>query len=399
MNTVFAVLLVLVGLGVTLYPLRRSVQRGAPTRAGRLRELDERYRSALADLQDVELDREIGNLVEPDYDALRSRYRVRAAQALAEIDAEVQARTRLQESLAKRANGHAVAAEVPRSESPGALSRAFLPAGLLAVAVVLGIGGLYVRQVGEQGQQDPLSVLPLAHAHAVLVAAPGDLWVAHHEGVVHSANGKSWQSVLSNGDFMSVIRWPDGRLLGLGHEAVWQSSNGGVSWAPTSHDLPGSDIHGAQLVGSRLYAYVVGLGLFETADGAQWEPRARAVTGNVYGLAALPGAPEVLFLAVDERLIRTLDGGRTWSDAAGAGNLALTGKVRTVAADVSRGSVYAGTSDGLFQSATNGAQWVKLPFKSPVMAVGVSAGRVGLVNDRNEFFLSNDGGVTWFTGA
>lgn len=395
MNTLFALLLVLVALGATLYPLRRAALTRAPRRTGRVRELEERYRAALADLQDIELDREVGNLAEPDYQTLRSRYRLRAAQMLAEIDAEVDARTRLQAALGARSNGHAGVAEVPRPLPPPSVGRALVPAAILSAAVVVGIGALYWRLVAVQGQQDPLATLPILHAHTVMVDSTGELWVGHHSGLLRSSNGQAWQTVLNNGDFMGVVGWPDGKLLGLGHDLVWQSTNGGSSWAPAPQNLPGTDVHGAQLVGTNAYAYAVGFGLFQSQDGTHWELRAPALAGNVYGLAALPGAPDVVFLAVDERLVRSLDGGRTWSDAAGAGNLALSGAVRAVGADITRGSLYAATSAGLFQSRTNGSQWTRLPFKSPVMAVGAAGGMVGIVDDRGQFYLSNDGGVTW----
>src|SRR5439155_2850787 len=134
---------------------------------------------------------------------------------------------------------------------------------------------------------------------------------------------------------------------------IWESRDGGGAWAPAAHDLPGTDVHGAQAVGGNLYAYVVGFGLFQSQDGSHWELRAPSVGGNVGGLAALPGAPDVLFLVVEDQLIRSLDGGRTWAPAAGAGSLAMTGAVRAVATDRARGVLYAGTSDGLFQSNTN----------------------------------------------
>jgi hypothetical protein len=394
-NSLFAIFLVLLALGVTLYPLRRAGRVRIPSRAGRVRELEERYRSSLADLQDIELDRDVGNLAEPDYDALRARYRLRAAHALSEINAEAAARTRLEAALGHRVNGHSATLDVPLPAATPSLRRAVLSAALLTSAIVVGTAALYFRLSADQAQQDPLAVLPVAHAHGVTLDQTGGLWVAHHNGLLRSTNGRSWLPSLSNGDFMSMIRFEDGRLLALGHEALWESSDGGVAWAPVQHDLPGADIHGAQLVGSTLYAYAVGFGVFRSSDGAHWQLQAPARAGNVYGLAAMAGTPDALFLVVDDRLIRSLDGGRTWADAAGAGNLALTGAVRAVATDASRGTLYAGTSDGIFQSWTNGAQWNKLAFKSPVMAMGAAGGLVAAVDDRNEFFLSNDGGVTW----
>src|SRR5688572_6419725 len=78
---------------------------------GTLIELDERYRAALADLQDTEMDWEVGNLSEADYVALRERYRLRAAQTLREMDV----RQALQEAVRTEVQRAAPHAGEPRA--------------------------------------------------------------------------------------------------------------------------------------------------------------------------------------------------------------------------------------------------------------------------------------------
>lgn len=405
MSTIFALLLVVVALAATLYPLRRSGRLRLPRREARVAELEERYRSALADLQDVELDRQVGNLIEADYAALRLRYRMRAAQVLAELDAEREARIRAEVLVGRPSNGHdtdaavhdAVQATQGRSDSsraPAPLSRALVPAAALIVAAIFGIGLLYTRSAQSQSQQDVLAVLPIGHAHGITVAADG-FWVAHHDGLLHSSTGEQWQPSIGRDDWMGIVESPGGGWLAMGHDVLRLSRDGGRTWSAAAHDLPGTDIHGAQRLGTRLYSYVVGWGLFRSEDGLSWEHWAPPVAGNVYGMAVLPGAPDVVFLASSDRLIRSVDGGRTWSEASGAGNLALRGAVRGVAADVTRDTLYAATSDGLYQSRVRGSQWIKLPPRSGLMAVGASDGTVAILNERNEFLLSRDGGVSW----
>src|SRR5438128_12245581 len=84
--------LIAVALAVTLYPLFAS-RLGSPwiggtLRTGRLAQLRDRYQAALADLQDIELDREVGNLAEADYAPLRERYRRQAAVLLRDLERE-----------------------------------------------------------------------------------------------------------------------------------------------------------------------------------------------------------------------------------------------------------------------------------------------------------------------
>ena len=414
MNTVFTFVLVLVALGITLVPLSRSIGRRLPPRITRLRELEDRYRSALADLQDDEADRELGNLADVDYEALRSRHRLRAAGVLAEITSEMDARARLAGALRSPAhpeaegarattgpaaahNGRGLNAEVPHRS--GGLQGTLLWASALAILATGGITFLYTRLVTQQEAQAPLASLPIDHAHSVVVASDDtnglDLWVAHHNGVLRSPDGRNWASVLPTGDFMGLANLGQGRWLAVGHEVVWQSTDDARTWASAPYDLPDADIHGAQAIGRSVYAYVVGYGIFVTQDGARWEFRGPAPAGNVSALAALLGTPDVLFLAEDGKVIRSPDGGRTWTDSAGAGNLAITGSVRAVAADPAGNVLLAATSDGLFKSTTAGGQWIRLPFKGTASAVGVRGQTVGVVDDQNQFFLSRDGGATW----
>lgn len=393
MTTLLALALVLLALGVTLYPLRRSPAARLPARMGRVRELEERYRSALADLRDIDLDRDIGNLAEPEYEALRARYRHQAAATLSEIaiEREVRARLAAADGLVTR---NRVAKHVAQPRVTRTLAGALVPAAVLSLAVVIGIVALYVSQASRQAAQEPLAVLPMGHAHTAVVEPDGEYWVGHHDGLLRSVDGREWRPGAPAGDVMAIVDLPSGggRLL-LGHDVLVASKDDGASWTPLPHDLPGTDVHGAQAAGGHVYAYVMGFGLFRTRDGLLWEPLGSGLAGNVSSLAALQGP--TLFVAADGRAFRSPDSGRTWTDSAGAGNLALTGVVRAIAAEPSRPVLYAGTSDGLFQSNPTGTQWTRLPFREPVAAVGVREQTVAVVDDRGRFFLSRDGGVTW----
>ena len=86
MTTLAALLLVAAALVAILYPLWSRVRPGSSRPSdGGLAVAEERYRSALADLQDTELDWENGSLSATDYSALRERYRRRAAETLREL--------------------------------------------------------------------------------------------------------------------------------------------------------------------------------------------------------------------------------------------------------------------------------------------------------------------------
>jgi photosystem II stability/assembly factor-like uncharacterized protein len=270
-------------------------------------------------------------------------------------------------------------------------------ASIVAAVAVLAIGLLYVRLLQQQGAQEPLSRLSLAHAHAVVIDAHGGYWVGHHGGLLSSTDGRSWRAVGVSGDVMAqVASAPEAdRILAFGHNLLVESRDAGASWVPLDHDLPGTDVHGAQALGQVIYAYVVGSGVFRSSNGATWERVGPALSGGVSALAALPGEIDVLFLAVDGGVLRSLDGGRTWGSAAGAGNMALPATVSSIAADIANGALYAAASSGLFRSTTLGSQWIQLPFRGTAAAVGAAGGHVGIVDDQGQFFLSRDGGITW----
>jgi hypothetical protein len=273
--------------------------------------------------------------------------------------------------------------------------RGLLAGGAIAVAAVAGIVLLYSRLVTAQAAQQPLATLPIEHAHAVLVDA-GGLWVGHHGGLLRSADGQAWRATPAAGDVMALVPFGN-RWLAFGHDVLLASDDGGASWVALPHDLPGTDVHGAQAGAAGIYAYVVGFGTFRSTDGNHWDQMGPPLAEDVGGLAVAPGSAggDVLYLNVGGVVAGSADGGRTWGGANGAGNLALAGFVNTVGADPRQGLLYAGTSQGLFRSSSGGADWARLPFRGAVTAVGADGARIGVVDDRGQFFLSTDGGGTW----
>lgn len=83
MPLVIAALLGISALFIVIYPLL-GLERAATAsdERGQLANLADRERAAKDALRDVEFDRQLGNLDEPDYQALRDRYERRAIVAL-----------------------------------------------------------------------------------------------------------------------------------------------------------------------------------------------------------------------------------------------------------------------------------------------------------------------------
>ncbi len=410
MTTLAAILLTCAALVAIILPLarRRPLTAVGPNGPG---PWEERYRGALADLQDLEMDWQLGNLSDDDYTALRETQRRRAAEALRQRDvreverAHVRARIEndLTLSLASppAADGQGGGARVLDHSTGRALPRpkvALVAGSGIALVAVVGVVALYIRLADVQAQQAPTAALPLAHAHTAMIDGVGEYWVGHHDGLLRSGDARSWQPAGLVGDVMALVTSADGsRRVALGHDVLAASTDDGVTWSGVAHDLPGTDIHGAAMGNSGIYAYVVGAGVFRSRDGVHWEATGPPVAQDVSTLAVLPGAGggDVLFLAAGGTLARSADGGRTWAPAAGAANLALAGLVHTVAAEPGRGVLYAGTTQGLFRSTSSGAEWTKLPFRGAPIAIGARGDRVVVADDRGQFFVSTDSGGTW----
>ncbi len=421
MTPVLAVLLLIIGLAIFVYPIyRRGAHPEAQALPERLVELQERYRNALADLQDTETDWQIGNLSEPDYAVARERNRRVAAETLrtistiavardrvrAELEREIAAATSAQLAETGRrspsSNGvHQSAAEVIpvawREPRRSVVPTPLLVGASLAVVAIAGIVGLYVRTLQVQANQTPLATLPISHAHTILLDEGGVIWVGHHNGLLRSEDGRVWEAVPIAGEVMAFVRAPGGTTeLALGHDVLLTRDQPREAWRPLEHNLPGTDVHGAGIGGRGLYAYVENRGLFRSPDGRDWEQTGPALREGVSGLAVMPGADsDDVFVVAGGTLLRSRDAGRIWNSAAGAASMALLGAVQSVATDPTTKLVYAGTVDGLYRSADNGSSWTRLPFRGAVFAVAARGERVAVIDEQRQYFMSGDGGGSW----
>jgi photosystem II stability/assembly factor-like uncharacterized protein len=198
---------------------------------------------------------------------------------------------------------------------------------------------------------------------------------------------------------MSLVR-PDGATVwAAGHLVLARSNDGGVSWEDVApRGLPNLDVHGFAVDPREprtVYAAIAGEGLFRSTDGGQtFELRSRdvgpgvmalavlqsgavlagdmqrrllAVSANggvdwkgvvrapVMGLAVNPKRPQ-LILASGSGVLRSSDGGRTWTRAlgldAGSGPLAWSSSEPTVAYVV-------GLDRSLWRSGDEGRTWAR----------------------------------------
>lgn len=279
---------------------------------------------------------------------------------------------------------------------------------LLFVGVLV---GLLVFQARDEGQvaARPLSVLRTADYHSLAFSPddPNVVLFGHHNGIMRSQDGgRTWSTLVGrhNFDAMGLVVSPDSRQVYVaGHDIFEASNDGGSSWEPVRHNLPGTDIHGfamSPVDSSRLFAFVNGFGLFRSDDGGKtWLRITARLPMDIMGLAAAGGNPEVLYaVSMQQGLLRSGDGGQSWGTVDN-----LSKKVLSVAIDpAAPETVYAGVDGGLYRSNDGGLTWGKLPFPgSNTVALAASRAQPGrliaisVVGDEGLVYRSEDGGRSW----
>ncbi len=232
----------------------------------------------------------------------------------------------------------------------------------------------------------------------------------HHNGILRTEDGgRTWTPLVERRGFdaMSLATGrANPRFVYLaGHDIFRVSADGGATWQPVAHDLPGTDIHAFAVHPDdpqRLHAFVVGHGVLASGDGGgTWQKRPGHVPQDVTALASAGGNPETLYAGSGRAgPLRSGDGGRSWTPLASGGEL---GGVAVLAVDpASRQTVYAGGGKGLFKTTDGGATWATLPYPgrgavalavSPVEPHRVLA--IAAESGQGRVYRSDDGGHSW----
>ena len=86
-EVLFVALAAVAVLAYVLVPLRSGPRQDVPLTSVHVEDAEEKKRSALTALIDIEEERDIGKLSEGDFNSLRTEYEAEAFQALVELDA------------------------------------------------------------------------------------------------------------------------------------------------------------------------------------------------------------------------------------------------------------------------------------------------------------------------
>ncbi|MGH2521136.1 MAG: zinc-ribbon domain-containing protein [Anaerolineales bacterium] len=305
----------------------------------------------------------------------------------------------------KRNTQHAISRSIPVGRTTRPVSKWLLAAGI-AIAVWAGVVGvLYFRARAAFDAQRPIATVAAAdyRALAILPADPNFVFFGHRDGLMWSSDGgANWQPASVRGNVLALAVHPAAplRIYLAGRDLFLRSDDGGRNWAEVAADLPGRDIQALAMAPNDpdvLYAFVVGQGLWRSANGGvNWKPVDTTLVENVTALAITSGT---IYVGTDSAgVLRSDDGGATWASANGIVNGALDSpRVRALVYDPATGTLYAGTDRGLSFATNVGAGWTRRPFNGDVaaLALGPDGVTMLLITSAGEVFRSRDRGVTW----
>ena len=269
-----------------------------------------------------------------------------------------------------------------------------------SAAVLLGVAGCTPSEAVSTPPASDAETLPFSHVPGVgFDPGDGDLLVATHDGlfVVDEAGDASRVGPVI--DLMGFVVAGPEQLLASGHPGpdvdlpepvgLIESTDGGRSWNPVSRQGE-SDFHALTTGGAGVLGYDGELR--RSTDGVSWEPA--DIPAPPAALAASPTGTAVL-ATTSQGLLRSADGGATWSEVDGAPLL-------QVVAWGEDGATVAGVepSGAVWVSADGAATWQRGPETgAPVQAVAVGsaddgAARIAVVTTE-AVLLSEDDGQTF----
>lgn len=190
-------------------------------------------------------------------------------------------------------------------------------------------------------------------------------------------------------------------MYAAGHNVFVKSNDRAKTWQPVPTDLPSLDIQAFAVDpenATRLFAYVVSYGLFDSEDGGiSWEQLSLGLPTSVLNLTFGKDDQTLYAATGGAGLWESDDGGKTWAPVQ---NVPANGAI-SITYVPANGRLYLTTLDpkaGLYYSNDDGLTWDSAGLNETLLAVAVSPldpDHIIAVNDQGEVFASRDGGMTW----
>jgi photosystem II stability/assembly factor-like uncharacterized protein len=273
-----------------------------------------------------------------------------------------------------------------------------------AFIVLAAVGAFALGKQKAEGPNDqvppPARGLPhTADYHSLYVDPknPRRLLLGTHVGMYESRDGgATWKTgPLAGDDAMNIVGTPDGALWVAGHNVLARSEDDGVTWTDVRPDgLPSLDLHGfASDSQGKLYAAAAGSGLYSSTDGGRtFTEISDDVGGGVYGLLALDGG-RLLGADPGRGVLLSEDSGATWQ-------VALRAPVIRLGASSGASGVVLAMGERVWRSEDGGRSWSEGFSPGPTfepVAWSPSAPNVVfvIVPQTRTLYRSDDAGKTW----
>jgi len=228
-------------------------------------------------------------------------------------------------------------------------------------------------------------------------------------------NGASWTPVTGIPvDGLSLINVivtaPSNPMILFAYIAgeIFKSTDGGATWAAVGasgvDSMSPRSLAVAPSDASKVFAGTYNHGVYHSPDGGQtWLPSTTRADGRVLSLAVDPADPAIIyqgrFAFSADRVLKSTDGGATWSSAAAGLPAAQT--VYSLAVDPSNSlNVYAASAVGVYKSVDGGGNWNTASTGLPAGVVRqllfpTDAPGTLLATTRFALYRSTDGAATW----
>ncbi len=237
------------------------------------------------------------------------------------------------------------------------------------------------------------------------------LYLALYDGLWKSTDGGATPWVLLEGlpNFVTALLvdpdTPSRVYVGVWQNGVFESLDGGTSWAPASEDDFGGRIASLSMRGPSLYAATEQGPFVRTQTGTWTRIDKGLVASDVHAIAVSPANPDLVLAIASDSLSRSVDGGTTWT----AIDTRLMGTPSFLRFAPAGDTVFVGTSNALFVSADAGMTWIESglkvnhrenyandevtaleidPLDPQTMYAALFHSKIGILH-------STDGGATW----
>lgn len=280
--------------------------------------------------------------------------------------------------------------------------RIVLGASILGVGAIIG-GIIYAgNQPDTAGpaQESVMSQVFVGGDLHTLTSLGSDLYVTGHQGAgVTSDDGASWLTIdsLANADVMGWSKTTTSLLVG-GHSGLFQSTDGGLTFAKVKFYGDISDVHSIGAFGNTVYLASPQIGLLKSTDGGQtWFLRNGDIGQGFMGSMLVdPTNPDRVFAPdMQTGLVTSSDGGSTWKSVGGpAGTMSIAwNSMNTEEFAVIGMGGSATSNDG-------GRTWSSRTLPQGASAIAFSADGKKLhvavhIGLNAQVFTSTDNGMSW----